>query len=115
MAGVRALDQGERDFIAEHEIRHVGADADAAALVAAVEATGASAVYVHIDLDVLDPDHFSSLGFPEPGGLHPDQLQASVAALTGRFALAGLGITEYQPSTAADHLTLRRLIPALLG
>ena len=39
------------------------------ALVAAVEATGATSVYLHVDLDVLDPAEFGGLGYPEPFGL----------------------------------------------
>jgi arginase len=112
LAGVRALDPAERDYIDGHGIPIVTAQ-DPAALVAAVQATGASAVYVHIDLDVLDPATFSSLGYPEPGGLSPGQLRSAVLALAERIPLAGLGITEYQPANPADQETLARLLPPL--
>jgi arginase family enzyme len=36
--------------------------------LAAVRATGAETVYVHIDLDVLDPRVLPAVGTPEPGG-----------------------------------------------
>lgn len=110
LAGVRALDSGEQDFIEGNRIPRIPADEAVADVVAA---TGADAVYVHIDLDVLDPETFGSMGYPEPGGVTPERLAASVAALTERFTLAGLGITEYQPSAEKDHQVLSGLVQAL--
>ncbi|KAB2346841.1 arginase family protein [Actinomadura rudentiformis] len=116
LAGVRALDPGERAYVEATGMRHVTVDAlkDPAAVVEAVAATGARAVYVHIDLDVLDPGSFASLSCPEPGGITPAQLGAAVRALAGRFEIAGLGITEYQPDRPQDQETLRALVPGLL-
>ncbi|MFG2006061.1 arginase family protein [Spirillospora sp. NPDC048911] len=117
LAGVRALDAGERAYVMDTGMRHVTVDAfeDPGCVAEAVAATGARAVYVHIDLDVLDPEAFASLSYPEPGGITPAQLGAAVRALTERFELAGLGITEYQPDRAQDQETLRTLVPELLG
>ncbi|MEQ1735281.1 MAG: arginase family protein [Rhodoglobus sp.] len=56
LAGVRSIDPGEAQYIAEQSIAMVRAsEVSAATLIDAVEATGATSVYVHIDLDVLDP------------------------------------------------------------
>ncbi|KUL34413.1 arginase [Streptomyces sp. NRRL F-4489] len=99
LAGVRALDPGERRFAAEAGIGSVpvaGLD-DPGRLVAAVAATGARRVYVHLDLDVLDPGHFAGLSCPEPGGLHPARLAAALDALADAFPVAGFGVTEYAP------------------
>ncbi len=120
LAGVRALDPGERRFIDEHRIRHVGVAelAEPSALIAAVTATGAQAVYVHIDLDVLDPGIFSSAGVPEPGGLSAHRLAGAVSALGERFSIAGLGMAEHQPAEdgpacAGDAAVLDQLAPTL--
>ncbi|MFI0454080.1 arginase family protein [Actinomadura sp. 6N118] len=117
LAGARALDPGELAYIEATGIRHVTVETlkDPADVVEAVAATGARVVYVHIDLDVLDPESFASLSYPEPGGITPAQLGASVRALTERFEIAGLGITEYQPDRPQDQETLRALVPGLLG
>lgn len=105
LAGVRALDPAERRFIDEHRIRHLGVTelAEPSALVEAVTATAVDAVYVHIDLDVLDPDIFGSVGVPEAEGLSVHRLADAVRALGERFTIAGIGITEHQP--AADGFT----------
>jgi arginase family enzyme/very-short-patch-repair endonuclease len=114
LAGVRALDPAEKEYAAEAGLAHVDV-AGLASLPAVVEATGARAVYVHIDLDVLDPESFAAVGAPEPDGVTPEQLAAAVRALTDRFPLAGIGITEYEPDRSADRAVLATLIPALLS
>ncbi|MGV9775509.1 arginase family protein [Streptosporangium sp. NPDC003464] len=113
LAGVRALDPAERDYVRAAGISHLGV-ADLAGLVEAVAGTGAGAVYVHVDLDVLDPDVFASVGVPEPGGLAPAELVAQVAALAERFEIVGLGVTEYEPGRPQDKDLLAGLVPELV-
>ncbi len=109
LAGVRALDPAEREHAAKAGIPIV---ADPPALVDAV--AGAGAVYVHVDLDVLDPEVFGSVGVPEPGGLTTERLTAMVAALAERHEIAGLGVTEYEPARPQDQDTLAGLVPGLV-
>jgi arginase family enzyme len=117
LAGVRALDPGEDDYVQRHGIRwlSVAELADPSPLIEAIAATGADTVYVHIDLDVLDPRSFAAVGTPEPDGLSPDRLAASVAALARHFSVAGLGITEYEPAEPTDQTLLDSLIPTLVN
>jgi arginase len=116
LAGVRALDPGERVFVEDNAIARVDVPqlAEPSMLVDMVTATGAHAVYVHIDLDVLDPQLFASVGTKEPNGLTPDRLAAAVRALAARFTIAGLGITEYEPSRPSDQEVLANLVAALV-
>ena len=119
LAGTRELDDGEAAYVDEAGIRTLSPDRlhTPDALVAAVEATGAEAVYVHVDLDVLDPGSISGVQFPEPFGLTPDELVAAILALRGRFELAGAGITEFaprNPDAASDDLpVILRILGAL--
>jgi arginase family enzyme/GNAT superfamily N-acetyltransferase len=115
LAGVRALDPGERAFVAEHQIRHVAAAglANPSFLVDEVAATGADTVYLHIDLDVLDPDVFGAVGTPEPGGLTLEQLITNVRELASRFTIAGLCLAEYEPQDDGDRDVLTGLITVL--
>lgn len=114
LAGARALDPAELDFVESEGIRTLSVQAlqKPDQLVSAVAGTGATHVYIHLDLDVLDPEHFTSLSCPEPGGLHPDQFRAALNALTRCFNVAGMGITEHAPavhSASSDHV-LQRII-----
>ena len=104
LAGVRALDPAESDFVR-------------AAGIADLSALGESTtvLYIHIDLDVLDPGSFGSVGTPEPAGLLPGELIDQVAALAERFEIVGLGLTEYEPARPEDHDLLTTLVPQLAG
>ncbi|GAA3740535.1 arginase family protein [Leifsonia bigeumensis] len=118
LAGTRALDEPEAEWIAERGIRMLPpSELTPDALVAAIEATGASAVYLHLDLDVLDPGEFTSLGHPEPFGVTVAALLDAIRVVTARFELAGAAICEFAPSTpeaASDDLpTILRIIGAL--
>lgn len=78
---------------------------------------GATHVYVHIDLDVLDPAEFGSVHAPVPFGLQVAELTGMLREMIGRVPLAGASICEFAPTnagTAADDLpTVLRILAAL--
>jgi arginase len=119
LAGARSWDPGEEAFAAERGIRAFTVDelADPAALVDAVAASGATSVYLHIDLDVLDPAEFSGLLDPEPFGLPATGLVAAIGALTARLPMAGATIAAYAPGSEESRIddapTLLRIVGAL--
>ncbi len=121
LAGTRSLDDGESAFIDSARIRVVapGELVDPQAVVRAVEATGASAVYIHVDLDVLDPGEIAGIGYPEPFGVTSAALCDAIRALRARFELAGAGVTEFAPESAEaagrDLPVILRILGALTG
>jgi arginase len=119
LAGSRSADESEDEYLLASGIARVGVDqlATADALLAAIEATGAASVYLHIDLDVLDPAEIAGLSDPVPFGVGAAQLVADIRAVTARYPLAGAGIMGFAPATAAaaadDLPTILRIIGAL--
>jgi arginase len=125
LAGVRSMDPGEEAFAADAGVAVLaGGEVTPDSIVAALRATGATSVYVHVDLDVLDPSSVTAVNHPEPFGLSVPDLLEAVKAIRAEFTLAGAGITEFAPSddgsAAADHpdagddlTTILRLIAAL--
>ncbi|MBF4462768.1 MULTISPECIES: arginase family protein [unclassified Rathayibacter] len=118
LAGVRATDPDELEGLVSRGARELGVDAlDPEVLVAAVEATGAQSVYVHIDLDVLDPVELAGLFDPVPFGVRAAQLVSCLEAVRARFPLAGAGVTSFAPASPAaavdDLPTILRLLGAL--
>ena len=121
--GARSWDAGEEAFAAERGIRSLDvADLDdPGLLVDDLVTSGAEAVFIHIDLDVLDPGAFESLLDPEPFGLEPATLLAAIRAVRARFDLAGATLAAFAPSDPGaesavdDAATILRIIAALDG
>jgi len=120
-AGGRAFDEPELEYLSASGIRCLSASdlETPAALVDAVTATGARHVYVHVDLDVLDPAVIEGVGFPEPFGLTVEQLSAAIRALRSRLPLAGAAVTGFAPASpeaaVADLGPILRVLAALTG
>ena len=119
LAGTRAFDPAEAsraaDLAATLTADQLG---DPATLADAVAATGASAVFVHIDLDVLDPATLGGVLDPVPFGIDVPQLVAVLQRLRGTIPLAGAAITGFAPATpgaAVDDLgAILRVVGALV-
>ncbi len=118
-AGARALDDAEVAYLQSSGLRSFTVDelGSPEALVAAAVATGASHVYVHVDLDVLDPSVIEGVGYPEPFGLSVEELTGAIRALRGRLELAGAAVTGFAPSSAdaaaGDLSPILRVLAAL--
>lgn len=119
LAGARQFDDAEWDLVAAGTIRHVPADAfaDPEVLAEAVAATGADAVHIHVDLDVIDPAELTGVAMPVPFGVPALRLVAAIAALRARVPLAGASLTGFAPSSPAaaveDMGTILRVVGAL--
>jgi arginase len=61
-------------------------------------ATRVDAVYVHIDLDVLDPSVARANVLAVENGLDTQQLEHALAAISDRFEIAAAALTAYDPS-----------------
>ena len=72
-----------------------------------VEIADASAVFLSVDIDVLDPAYAPGTGTPEPGGMTTRELLRAVRALTARRGLAGMEVVEVSPPY--DHASITSL------
>ena len=59
-------------------------------------------VYVHIDLDVLDPAEGKANHLAVPGGLTLNEMKAALSLVAGLFAVRGVALTAYDPSLDDD-------------
>lgn len=88
-----------------------------AALLDAVRATGAARVWVHIDVDVLDPAEFTGVSSSLPFGLSPSVLSTAIRTLRAEVPLVGATIAGFAPRSPADAVddlgALLRLIGAV--
>jgi arginase len=79
--------------------------ADAETLEGALDelATRVEAVYVHIDLDVIDPSVAHANVLSVEGGLDVEQLESALEAISSRFQVAAAALTAYDPSQDREN------------
>ena len=105
LVGARDIQPAERERLDEAGIDVVaGGPADDEGwyegLGAALDAlrTRVGRVYVHLDLDVLDPEGVGKAnGFAVPGGLTEEELEEVLVMIRKRFAVAAVGVASYDP------------------
>ncbi len=115
LLGARVLDRGERDLIAAQRIIHVptaalngdgGRDRVLDSL-RALEASGTRNLFIHVDLDVLDPEESPGVSMHEPDGLKVARLLEHVdCLLTGGMTPIGFSVSEYNPDADDEDRTL---------
>lgn len=118
LAGTRGVEDSETNAVDRAGIRHLHVDAATPdAIAAAVDATGADSVYVHVDLDVLDPSEVDGLLEPVPFGLDGAALVERIQAATRGRRLVGAALTGFapvDPDRAVDDMgVLLRAVGAL--
>lgn len=119
VAGARSFDDAELEALETLGITAVSVDElrDPEALAAAVRATGADAVYIHVDVDALDPAELAGNARPEPFGATVGELTAAITRLRADLPLVGSSLAGYSPaslSAADDDLgAILRIIGAL--
>lgn len=119
LVGSRLLDDAEAEYLSDSAISTVSAEASATpeSVVDAVAATGARSVYIHVDLDVIDPAEMSGVTDAAPFGVGRAHLVDAIRAVRERFDLVGATIAGFSPASPAaavdDMGTILRVIGAL--
>ena len=72
---------------------------------------GVDAVYVALDVDVLEPSE-ASVFMPEPGGPNANEVEVILRDVASRAPLAGIGVTGLRPDTRNGPLVERLLTAA---
>ena len=115
LLGARSIDSGEQDALGGITQLAPRALDDAGAVATAVRATGASRVWVHIDVDVLDPSEFEGVSEAAPFGVTASGLAAALKALRDEVPLAGATIAGFAPRSPADAVLDLGAILRLIG
>jgi arginase len=100
LAGVRDLDDGERELLERSAATVIGASV-VETLVAVKNALDGAPAFVHLDFDVLDPEEFPA-AVPAPGGLSSDKLYDLMEAVAEDSELVGLEITAFEAPEDED-------------
>lgn len=104
LVGARDLDPAERVALGEAGVERVAPEAVETALPAALERLRerVERVYLHVDLDVLDPSEGRANGFAAAGGLSLAQALGAVRGVRERFQVRAATLSAYDPAYDAD-------------
>ncbi|PSN11534.1 arginase [filamentous cyanobacterium CCT1] len=81
-------------------------------LFTALDKTGSDKIYIHIDLDVIDPEEFPHVACPTPNGIRMDKLKGLLIFLRTTFDVVGCSVLEFLPihSKKSAALKVARLL-----
>jgi arginase len=110
LIGVRDLDPAEERLLEESSVALVRGpelERDPAALDRALDGLGSlSQLYLHVDIDVLDPAEAPGVDYPVVGGLRTGELARIAQRAAGLGNLAALAITAVNPEKDIDQRTV---------
>lgn len=116
LVGARDLDPPERDFIQHAGIVALGHDVfeTPALLTGRVRRAGFGHAYVHLDVDVLNPDDFPASLMRTPGGPTLNQASALLTAIRAATRVVGASVVEYCDGTSEARDRLVRAVKPLI-
>ncbi|HAL30792.1 MAG TPA: arginase [Coriobacteriia bacterium] len=96
VAGVRDLDPPEREYAVASGLALIeGWPPDVIARISeSLRSAGVSRLYVHVDVDVFDPEDYGDALFSVPGGPSLREVAQAVRSLVDSFDVAGVGVVE---------------------
>ncbi|HEU5363338.1 MAG TPA: arginase [Gaiellaceae bacterium] len=124
LVGVRSLDRGERELIAERGIRvFTMTEIDRRGVEAVIEdalaeLAGEPFLHVSLDLDAVDPMFAPGVGTPVPGGLSYREAHLALELVAEAGVLDSLDVVEVNPILDRENETARlavELVASALG
>ena len=100
LLGYRDVEAGERERLA-------------ASAISDRPPEGVEAVYLHIDLDVLDPAESPGVNCRAPGGWTLEQACATVRSIAAELPLAAVNLTNYRPDFDPEGKSARAALRLL--
>lgn len=105
LLGVRDLDEPESDFITQNKIKNYSVRdlrTRLTQIADSIRKEGFDKIYLHVDLDVLDPSELSSVKCPTPGGLTVNELINIISYFKESFSTLGGNTLEYTHQQTKD-------------
>lgn len=99
LVGVRDLDPAEEALLGQSPVHRLAADEAPARIGATIRQLGQPVppVYVHLDLDVLDPAEARANQYGAPRGMSVSALGKTLAAIARTAPVFAVAITAYDP------------------
>jgi arginase family enzyme len=97
LIGGRELDPGEETNLAQARVRRFDPSAkDSVEQISA--ALGGAPLWIHVDLDLVDPAENFAVSHPSPGGISFFQLAELLRGISKQSVVRGIEVCGYQPA-----------------
>lgn len=103
LVGGRALDPGERQNLERSHVTHIPFDAEHADVAPVVAFARRKKIWLHIDLDVVDPSQMPAVVFAAPDGAPLTSLRELVTQLVSVADVRGFEVCGYDPTKDESH------------
>jgi len=114
LLGTRDLDPEEKTLLESSSCTLITAEslinADLEAVLSPAFAALSSKVrdiYIHLDIDVIDPEEAPGAGFTCPNGLSANAVEQVIHLLAERFQIRAASMTNFAPAKDRDEQTLQ--------
>ncbi len=105
LVGTRELDQPERAFVSQNSLRVFSANSvnekQNGRLLSAIKAAGFHKLYIHLDLDVIDPADFPYVACQTPKGIGIERLKQLLSELIDSYEIVGASVLEFLPADSS--------------
>ena len=112
LVGGRALDPGERINLERSKLTRIAFDAESAEVSAVIAFARRKKIWLHIDVDVLEPAAMPAVVFAAPGGAPLSALAELVTQLAAVADVRGFEVCGYDP-TQDDRYRLASRVAGL--
>jgi len=72
-------------------------------------------IYIHVDLDVLDPEYMPGHMTPAPGGITADELKTTMTTIFKHPKVRGLGLASYPSENDTEKIGLQSIHKIIEG
>jgi len=110
LVGGRSLDTGERQNLERSKVTHILFDAEHTDTAPVIAFARRKKIWLHVDVDVMDPSAMPAVVFPAPGGVTMNALTDLIAQLVAVADVRGFDVCGYDPKGDETHR-----LPSALG
>lgn len=97
LVGARALDAGERQNVERSHVLHVPFDREHTDLTRLIAFARRKKVWLHVDVDIVDPSEMPAVVFPAPNGPSANSVSECIAQLASVADVRGIDVCGYDP------------------
>jgi arginase len=117
LVGGRALDAGERANLDRSKVTRIRFDSEQADTAGVIAFARKRKIWLHVDIDIVDPAEVGAVVFPAPGGVSLALLGETIASLASVSDVRGFELCGYDarqdpgaklPSVIADLFSIFR-------